>query len=117
MNLLLKAGALAIAGTMMLSSTVASAQCRDGRNRHVVVINNTRTVLRELYGSRVTTNSWEEDVLGSRVLAPGQRIDVNFDDGTCACNFDFKAVFADGEEVIRRNYNVCTGSSWTITGN
>lgn len=117
MNAYIVAAAVLLAGGVAIAPDTANAQCRDGQNRRVVVVNSTQTTMRELYGSNIGRNSWEEDVLGNRVLPPGRNITVNFDDGTCMCNFDFKAVFADGEEVIRRNYNVCTGTTWTITGN
>lgn len=92
----------------------SGGSCTDGRNRHVMVINDTQTTLFRLFGSNVNRTSWEEDVLGSRVLSAGQRIDVNWDDGTCMCNFDFKAEFSDGTETVRRNFNVCTESAWRI---
>lgn len=92
----------------------SGGHCTDGRNRHVMVINDTQTTLYRLFGSNVNRTSWEEDVLGSRVLSAGERIDVNWDDGTCMCNFDLKAEFSDGTETVRRNFNVCTESAWRI---
>lgn len=92
----------------------AQATCNDGRDRHVQVVNDTSVTLRELYGSNVSRDSWEEDVLGADVLRPGGSVRVNWDDGTCACLFDFKAVYADGTETIRRRFNVCTESTWRI---
>ncbi|MCU0729893.1 MAG: hypothetical protein MUF41_07340, partial [Sphingopyxis sp.] len=92
----------------------ASNQCTDGRDRRVVVVNDTRTTLRNLYGSNVNRTTWEEDVLGSDVLAPGARVNVNWDDGSCMCDFDLKAVFSDDTETVRRGFNVCTESTWRI---
>jgi|CXWL01.1.fsa_nt_gi hypothetical protein len=89
-------------------------QCTDGRDRHVVVRNDTSTTLFRLFGSNVNRSSWEEDVLGSDVLAAGQSINVNWDDGSCECMFDFKAEFSDSTETIRRGFNVCTESQWRI---
>ncbi|MEQ1726418.1 MAG: hypothetical protein ABL882_10890 [Sphingopyxis sp.] len=94
--------------------TGGSNQCTDGRDRHVVVRNDTRTTLFRLYGSNVNRSSWEEDVLGSDVLAAGQSVNVNWDDGSCECMFDFKAEFSDSTETIRRGFNVCTESEWRI---
>lgn len=89
-------------------------QCTDNNDRHVVVRNDTQTTLFRLYGSNVNRSSWEEDVLGSDVLAAGQSINVNWDDGSCECMFDFKAEFSDGTETVRRGFNVCTESQWRI---
>jgi hypothetical protein len=48
------------------------------------------------------------------VLPPGQRVRVNIDDGTGACLFDFKAVFADGRTIEQRRVNVCQITTWTL---
>lgn len=92
----------------------ASNRCTDNNDRRVVVVNDTRTTMRELYGSNVTRTTWEEDVLGTRVLPAGERINVNWDDGSCECNFDMKAVFMDGTETVRRGFNVCREAQWRI---
>lgn len=112
----MKKQVLAALGAMvvMTMSTAASSKCGDGQDRRVKVTNDTSYTLTELYGSNVGADDWEEDVLGNRVLKPGQNITVNFDDGTCYCNFDFKAVFNDGTSTIKRGYNVCTGTGWRI---
>jgi hypothetical protein len=95
-------------------ASAAQARCDDGRDRHVQLINETSVTLRELYGSNSGRDAWEEDVLGADVLPPGGTVRVNWDDGSCACLFDFKAVFADGGETIRRRFNVCRESVWRI---
>jgi hypothetical protein len=100
-----------------LSATVASPAFagQDGRDRHVNVVNASGQVLRELYASPVTSQSWEEDMLGAGVLRPGQSIRANIDNGSSACQYDLKVVMANGREHVRRNVNVCTVSRWTIT--
>jgi hypothetical protein len=103
-------GALVVLAT----STAASSDCNDGKDRRVRVTNDTSFTLTELYGSNVGADDWEEDVLGNRVLKSGQSLTVNFDDGTCYCHFDFKAVFNDGTSTIKRNYDVCNGTGWRI---
>ncbi len=104
---------LAVAGLIPLAAcmdttTVSSA------NRHVIVGNFTGVTMTRFYASRTTTNSWEEDILGSSVLASGRSVDINIDDGTGACLFDLKAVFADGDVVIREDFNVCRESNWSV---
>ncbi|MEQ1510699.1 MAG: hypothetical protein ABL909_09920 [Sphingopyxis sp.] len=95
-------------------SGTGGQQCNDGKDRHVVVRNDTSTTLFRLYGSNVNRTDWEEDVLGSDVLAAGQSVNVNWDDGSCECMFDFKAEFSDNTETVRRAFNVCTESQWRI---
>jgi len=84
------------------------------QNRHVQIINNTGRSVWRLYGSRASTNSWEEDILGSNVLPNGRATDVNFNDGTGACIFDMKVEFENGGSIVQNNVNVCTASSVTF---
>jgi hypothetical protein len=107
-------GLAAIAVSVMFLANSAEAQCRDGKNRRIKIVNDTTFSMRELYGSNVGADSWQEDVLGRKVLGPGQTVTVNFDDGSCYCSFDLKAVFSDDTSTIRRSFNVCTEASWRV---
>lgn len=83
-------------------------------NRHVTVYNSSYATITHFYGSRVGASTWEEDILGSSVIPPGGVVDINFDDGTGACMFDFKAIFADGSTAVEQNIDVCSTSSVTV---
>jgi hypothetical protein len=76
-------------------------------DRHVTIINDTSYDIVRFYGSQVDAKTWEEDILGQDVLHPGASVDINFDDGTGYCMFDFRAIFEDGDELVRNNINVC----------
>ncbi len=76
-------------------------------DRHVKIINDTGFDIVHFYGSQVDAKTWEEDILGQDLLAAGDSVDINFDDGTGYCMFDFRAVFEDGDELVRKNINVC----------
>ncbi|WP_372425701.1 hypothetical protein [Salinarimonas chemoclinalis] len=67
----------------------------------------------EFYASNVDRSSWEEDILGMDVLGSGYSVDVDIDDGSGQCLFDFRAVFADGDEVVDSRVNVCEISTFT----
>lgn len=108
LRVLIATGLVGLAG--MLASTSASAA-----DRHVKIINATDHTIVRFYASRTSTNSWEEDILGSNTLEPGQAANINIDDGSGACVFDFKAVFDDGDELVRSEVNVCRISSYTYT--
>ena len=106
--------AFAAAAALASFSTVADA-ANDGKNRVVVVENISNQTLNYLYASPISSKTWEEDLLGTdRVLSRGESIEANIDNGTNECQYDLKAVMADGKEVIRRNINVCAISKWTI---
>ena len=109
-----KLSAFAAAAALASFSTVADA-ANDGKNRVVTVENISNQALNYLYASPISSKTWEEDLLGpDRVLSRGQSIEANIDNGTNECQYDLKAVMADGREVIRRNINVCAVSKWTI---
>ena len=93
---------------------LSPAHAQDGYNRHVEIINNSSYTLRSFYASNVDRRGWEEDILGVSVLAPGHEVYVNIYDGTGHCRYDFKAVFSNGQQVIRRNVDVCSITSWTL---
>jgi hypothetical protein len=54
-------------------------------------------------------------MLDNDTLANGETLEADIDDGTKACIYDFKAVFADGDTVIKKKVNVCEISTFTFT--
>lgn len=94
------------------SAVTAKGGCDDGKNRRVQMVNDTDTDIVRLYGSNIQQNSWQEDVLGDSILAAGRSVTVNWDDGTCYCNYDFKAVYRDNTTSVKNGVNVCTTSSF-----
>jgi len=104
----------AVAGALLLAATTSGAESTDGKNRKILVQNISSQSIRELYASPVTAKTWEEDLLGTRTLAPSQSISANIDNGTNECNYDLKAVRANGSEAIERDINVCVKSKWAI---
>lgn len=102
------------AAAALVSVSGAAEAANDGKNRTVTVENISNQSLNYLYASPITSKTWEEDLLGDRTLSRGQSIEANIDNGTTECQYDLRAVMADGREVIRRNINVCAVSKWTI---
>jgi hypothetical protein len=84
-------------------------------DRHVEVVNRSSETITGFYASNVGAETWEEDILGNRVLPPGYQIRVNLDDGSGYCHFDFKTNFRDGTSVIRHNVDVCAITQYTLT--
>ena len=111
--------ALLVGTAVVPLPTIGAAQarsaghgCHDGQNRRVRMVNATSFTIERLYGSNTSRRTWEEDVLGSGVLRPSRSVVVNWDDGTCRCMFDIKAVYSDGDSSIRNAINVCRLSSF-----
>ena len=82
-------------------------------NRSVTIVNNTGYTMTNFYGSNTGANTWQEDILGQDTLPSGSQVSVNFDDETGYCMFDFKAVFEDGDELVREKVNVCEIGTFT----
>ena len=104
---------LALLGAIVF--VFANFSTADAADRRVRIINETSFDMVRFYGSNVGTDDWEEDILGRDILRAGKSVNVNFDDGSGYCMFDFKAVFDDGDEVIARRKNVCELGSFRFT--
>ncbi|ULE33760.1 hypothetical protein [Mycobacterium sp. IDR2000157661] len=85
------------------------------QNRNVVIVNETRHTMVEFYASNIGRDTWEEDILGQDVLPVGQSVNINIDDGSGACLYDFRAIFDDGDELVRNRIDVCSISTYRYT--
>jgi hypothetical protein len=106
MSFLRYAAFATIMGTLLASPALAL-------DRKVTIVNNTGFTMTNFYGSNTGSNSWEEDILGQDVLPSGSQVDINFNDQSGYCMFDFKAVFEDGDELVRERVNVCETGTFT----
>ena len=109
---LLIAAAVVPVPTLGIAHAAPAKGCSDGKNRRVRMINATSYTIQRLYGSNESRTTWEEDVLGDSVLRPGNSVVVNWDDGSCYCEFDFKAVYSDGDTSEKRGIDVCRLASF-----
>jgi hypothetical protein len=103
---------IAVAAALLVPSLASASN--DGKNRKVLIENISSQTLRELYASPVSAKTWEEDLLGQRTLSAGSSINATIDNGTNECNYDLKAVMANGREHIKRGVNVCAVSKWVV---
>jgi hypothetical protein len=99
---------------LSLSACVEETTTYSSTNKHVLVVNNSGKTVREFYGSNAGSDSWQEDILGSDMLASGSSVDINFEDGSGYCTFDFKAVFTDGSSAVESGNDVCSVSTVNI---
>jgi hypothetical protein len=96
---------LGLSAALALALSMAGAASADD-NKKVKIINETEHNIVQFYASRIGTNDWEEDILDVDILAPGQSVTINFG-GSDFCVYDFKAVFDDGDTLVRNRVNVC----------
>ncbi|RDE08111.1 hypothetical protein [Pelagibacterium lacus] len=104
---------LVIAGLALAALLVATAAHAQNYNRRVKIENYTSKTMMYFYASNVDRTTWEEDILGSSVVASGHSVMINIDDGSGYCRFDFRAIFADGSEAVRSGVNVCEVGVYT----
>lgn len=77
------------------------------------VVNKTGVEIHNLYVSEVTTNDWEEDVLGVDTLADGDSVEISFE-GHEACKWDLMVKDDEDNGVYWRNIDLCTASTVTL---
>jgi hypothetical protein len=93
--------------------TIVAASGAIAQDRRVKIINESSYDIFEFYASNVKSESWEEDILGEDILPAGYSVMIDIDDGTEHCQYDFRAVFSDGEEAVTEGVNVCEISEFT----
>ncbi len=98
---------------LALTLLFTSASTVSALDRHVRIVNETGYTIVRFYGSNKGSDSWEEDILGSDILPAGSSVRIDFDDGSGYCKFDFKAVFDDGDVLIKKNINICKIGTFT----
>lgn len=101
--------------TAALLSFAVLAGPASAADRRVEISNDTSYTIVEFYASNVGEKAWEEDILGRDMLAPGESVVINIDDGTGHCLYDFKAVFEDGDELEKGRINVCEIETYSYT--
>src|SRR5262245_14511823 len=103
--------ALVVAGLAYATTHAVRAQSKDGQDRRVMIINDRSSDMLRLSGVRTTTGDWQEHIIITPIKSGGRRV-INFDDGTGACMFDFRAIFRDDLTVHQWSINVCRADFW-----
>ena len=98
-------------GAALIACTVAPSAM--ARSKVFTLKNNTSSVMMYFHASPANVSEWEEDVLGSEVLGPGESVKVTIDDGRSACNYDMRFEF-DDESVTEDRQNLCELGSYTL---
>jgi hypothetical protein len=86
---------------------------RDGQQRWINVVNNSRVTIREFYMTDVDTRGWGDDRLGDKVIEPGDGLRImptRRQREREYCRFDMLVVFSNDARVERRGVNLCVTS-------
>jgi hypothetical protein len=76
--------------------------------------NATGYTIDKLYVAPVSSDNWEEDILGRDQLADGESTAITFSSKVDSCKWDIKVVYDDGESVQWHNANLCNISKITL---
>ena len=83
-------------------------------NQDFTLVNETGVTIDSLYISKVSSNHWEEDVLGVDTLPDGEEVEISFDSEENACKWDIMIKDEDGNEYFWRNINLCKIEKLTL---
>jgi len=102
------------AASLLLLLQSASVPPAHSSERHVVLTNNTRERIIEIYVSDDHTDNWQEDHLDSEFLLPGSSVSVNVDDRNDNCRVDVKTVLSNGSSFVYRGVNACLADGHAV---
>jgi hypothetical protein len=108
------AAALVISGAAMLTVQGAAA-AKGPLDRTVTIVNGRDSTLTYLFASNVNEQYWGPDHLGRTVLKAGERITIDFADGTEECVFDMQVKFMDGTITEQRGVDLCVEETITFS--
>lgn len=81
--------------------------------------NKTNRNIERFFASPANVNSWEEDILGTQVLPPGQKTKITIEDGRQDCMYSFRATLGpalDGSvgsgDMVQSQVNICDLTDW-----
>jgi hypothetical protein len=98
--------------SLMMSAVLTGGSAKE--DLQVKIINETNVVMVQFFGTHSDAGGGM-DLLAGDPLPPGEAMVVDFDDGSGECLFDFRAIFADGVEMVRRRFDVCETSFYRYT--
>ena len=95
-----------------LALPLLSALAAEAQTYNVRFQNNSGQVVYRIYSSPTNNNSWEQDLLGSNVLRPGQYLDVIIHN-VSNCSYDVLVEFSSGASFTD-TWDICTYSQYNI---
>jgi hypothetical protein len=105
---------LVVASLLLLFAGATLAPAR-GAERHILLTNDTREPIVEVYVSDVGAGNWQGDLLGSDFLLPGKTVLVGIDDRDGSCRVDVKTVLDDGTDLVNRGVDVCRSEGYALS--
>jgi hypothetical protein len=108
------AAAAAAAALLLFFHGTTGPPPRGGEHR-VVLTNDARQPIVEIYLSDDGDADWRDDLLGSDFLLPGQSVAVVLPDANGNCRVDVKTVLNDGSNHIARGVMACLDDGHAVS--
>ena len=98
----------AIAAALLATAAYAAQQ-------DFTIVNDTGQAIMTLNVSPSDSNQWGPDILGSDVLAAGERAEVSFDRDEERCEWDIRVTYEDGDTGDWRGIDLCETTTVTLS--
>jgi hypothetical protein len=103
-----------VAASLLFLFQSANVPPAHSGERHVVLTNNTRERLIEIYASDDGIDNWQEDLLGLEFLLPGSSVFIDVDDRNGNCKVDVKTVLNNGASLVYRGVDACLAEGHAV---
>ncbi len=103
-----------LTATLILPALAFLANVAQAGRQDFIIHNRSGVTMVRLFVSSSGTNDWEEDVLRSQTLGPGQSFRLNFGNDAQGCMHDLKAIFRNGAVIEERDVNLCEVSDFNF---
>lgn len=105
---------LMVATALALPLSVMTAKSVLAESLRFDITNETATNITKFYTNPTGIDDWGEDILGIDILRPGESGTITIRNSQNVCTYDIKAVFDNGEEVIKYKVDLCTVENYTF---
>lgn len=100
--------------TVVLCVVLLGFSSLKAADQDIVLVNDTGLTIDSVFISSVSTNDWEEDILGVEILKDGEEAEINFHPDEEECNWDLMIKDEEGDAIYWRNLNLCKISKITL---
>lgn len=101
-----------------ISGLIFSALPARADVRNFTMVNDSSREVLSLHVSSVSTDSWEEDILGVDTMSAGTSLPITFSSGASGrCMYDVKVVLQTGTPVVAAGVNLCETTKMIYDGN
>jgi hypothetical protein len=112
---MLNVSSTVVAASLLFLSQGATGPPAHSGEPHVILTNDTRQPIVEIYVSDDGADYWQVDLLGSEFLLPGRSVFFDVDDRNGNCRVDVKTVLDNGSDFVKRGVNACLADGHKIS--